>query len=559
MLGNLKMSMKLQAMVAVAVVGIVAVAVMGLLTLKSNLVEDRKAKIRDLVLVTKQMLDLDYQNSLKSGLNEEDARARAKTIVAGLRFGDNDYFFAVNSQGINQAHPNPKFEGTSLWDKQDSKGRYFTRELIEVAHKGGGFVSYDFPRATGEEPLDKISYSVVFEPFDWTIGSGVYLNDVDAIFWAQAERTGLTIMVVLAMAVVASMLLSRSIAQPLASITALMRQLAEGNKAIVVTYAARRDEIGGLARSLEVFRDHALRLDAAEQERRSAEAGLAAERHKAAIGIADAFEAQVTAAVEALAAGSAEMRGVAEAMRSTAAETSQRSNVVADASAQASANVQTVATAAEELSGSVGEITRQVNHAAAIAERAVSETQKTDRMIQGLAAAAARIGEVVQLINAVASQTNLLALNATIEAARAGEAGKGFAVVASEVKALANQTGKATDEIAAQISAIQSETNAAVAAIKGIGATIIEINHVSTSIASAVEEQSAATREITRNTHEAAHGTGQVTSNISSVSESANKTGSLAATVLSAATGLGAQSETLRNEIDRFLKRIRAA
>jgi methyl-accepting chemotaxis protein len=555
MLGNLKMSMKLQAMVA----GIVAVAVMGLLTLKSNLVEDRKAKIRDLVLVTKQMLELDYQNSLKSGLSAEDARARAKTIVAGLRFGDNDYFFAVNSQGINQAHPNPKVEGTSLWDRADSKGHYFTRELIEVAHKGGGFVSYDFPRATGEEPLDKISYSVVFEPFDWTIGSGVYLNDVDAIFWAQAERTGLTIMVVLAMAVVASMLLSRSIAKPLAGITALMRQLAEGNKAIVVTYAARRDEIGGLARSLEVFRDHALRLDAAERERRSAEAGLAAERHKAAIGIADAFEAQVTAAVEALAAGSAEMRGVAEAMRSTAAETSQRSNVVADASAQASANVQTVATAAEELSGSVGEITRQVNHAAAIAERAVSETQKTDRMIQGLAAAAARIGEVVQLINAVASQTNLLALNATIEAARAGEAGKGFAVVASEVKALANQTGKATDEIAAQITAIQSETNAAVAAIKGIGATIVEINHVSTSIASAVEEQSAATREITRNTHEAAHGTGQVTSNISSVSESANKTGSLAATVLSAATGLGAQSETLRNEIDRFLKRIRAA
>jgi methyl-accepting chemotaxis protein len=559
MLGNLKMSMKLQAMVAVAVAGIVAVAVMGLLTLKSNLVEDRKAKIRDLVLVTKQMLELDYQNSLKSGLSAEDARARAKTIVAGLRFGDNDYFFAVNSQGINQAHPNPKVEGTSLWDRADSKGHYFTRELIEVAHKGGGFVSYDFPRATGEEPLDKISYSVVFEPFDWTIGSGVYLNDVDAIFWAQAERTGLTIMVVLAMAVVASMLLSRSIAKPLAGITALMRQLAEGNKAIVVTYAARRDEIGGLARSLEVFRDHALRLDAAERERRSAEAGLAAERHKAAIGIADAFEAQVTAAVEALAAGSAEMRGVAEAMRSTAAETSQRSNVVADASAQASANVQTVATAAEELSGSVGEITRQVNHAAAIAERAVSETQKTDRMIQGLAAAAARIGEVVQLINAVASQTTLLALNATIEAARAGEAGKGFAVVASEVKALANQTGKATDEIAAQITAIQSETNAAVAAIKGIGATIVEINHVSTSIASAVEEQSAATREITRNTHEAAHGTGQVTSNISSVSESANKTGSLAATVLSAATGLGAQSETLRNEIDRFLKRIRAA
>jgi methyl-accepting chemotaxis protein len=559
MLGNLRMSLKLQAMVAIAVLGIAAVAVMGLLTLKSDLVEDRKAKVRDLVQVVHQMLDVDHQNAVKSGVSEEDAKARAKAIIRSVRFGKGDYFYAVDSKGVNQAHPNPKLEGQSLWDKQDSDGVYFSRELIAIAHKGGGFVSYRFPRAMGEEPLAKIGYAEVFEPFDWTIGSGVYLDDVDAIFWTEAWHTSLIIAAILGIVVAASMLLSRSIAKPLAAITTAMRQLADGNKNVAVTHVERRDEIGKLAQSLAVFRENALRLERAEQERRAADAGAAEQRRKAARGIADAFEAQVKAAVDALSSGSAEMRGLAEAMRGTAAETSQRSVVVADASGQASTNVQTVATAAEELSASVGEITRQVNHAATIAQRAVGETQKTDRMIQSLADAATKIGEVVQLINDIASQTNLLALNATIEAARAGEAGKGFAVVASEVKALATQTGKATEEIAAQISAIQSETNAAVAAIKGIGSTITEINEVSSSIASAIEEQGAAAREITRNTQEAAQGTGQVTSNITSVSDSAGKTGNLAANVLSAATGLGSQAEKLRHEVDRFLQGVRAA
>jgi len=559
MLANIRMSRKLLAMVAMAVLGIVAVAVMGLLTLKSNLVEDRKAKVHDLVQVVHKMLDIDYANAVKSGLTKEQAEERARNIIKELRFGNGDYFYAVDSTGKNQAHPNPKLLGVSLWDMHDGNGVYFSRELIAIAHKGGGFVSYRFPRAMGSEELDKIGYAEVFEPFDWTLGSGVYLDDVDAIFWAEAWHTSIIIVVILAAVVAASLLLSQSMAKPLAAITAAMRQLAEGDKAVTLIHVERRDEIGKLAQSLEVFRDNALRLERAEQERRAAEADATEQRRKAARGIADAFEAQVKAAVDALSSGSAEMRGLAEAMRGTAAETSQRSVVVADASGQASTNVQTVATAAEQLSASVGEITRQVNHAATIAQRAVGETEKTDRMIQSLADAATKIGEVVQLINDIASQTNLLALNATIEAARAGEAGKGFAVVASEVKALATQTGKATEEIAAQISAIQSETNAAVTAIKGIGATITAINEVSSSIASAIEEQGAAAREITRNTQEAAQGTGQVTSNITSVSESAGKTGNLAAGVLSAATGLGSQAEKLRHEVDQFLQGIRAA
>ena len=559
MFGNLRISLKLQVMVAIAVFGIVAVATVGLWTLRGNMLEDRKAKVKELVLAAQQVLELSRQQALKAGASEDEAKERAREALGHLRWEGDNSFFAFDSHGVRMVQADPKLIGTNMWDAKDSDGVYFTREIIAAADKGGGFVSYRFTRPGGTVPLPKIGYAVHYAPFDWTVASGLYVDDVDAIFWSQAERVGLLILAVLGLVIGGSVMLSRGVARPLAVITGAMRRLAEGDKTIATPYAARRDEIGKLAQSLETFRDHAQRLEAAEAEHRAAEQRAAEERRTAALKIADEFEKRVKAVVEAVSAGSSDLRGMADGMRQTAEETSRRSVVVAGASEQASANVSTVATASEELSSSVSEIARQVAHASSIAQRAVGETRKTDEMIKALADAASKIGEVVQLINDIASQTNLLALNATIEAARAGEAGKGFAVVASEVKALANQTGKATEEIAGQVAAIQSETNAAVAAMRGIGGTIGEINEVSGSIASAVEEQGAATREITRNTQEAAQGTGQVSSNIASVSDSAEKTGSLAANVLAKATELGGQADKLRSEVDQFLAGIRAA
>jgi methyl-accepting chemotaxis protein len=253
------------------------------------------------------------------------------------------------------------------------------------------------------------------------------------------------------------------------------------------------------------------------------------------------------------------MREAAQSMSQSAGSASERSKVVADACQEASENVQTVASATEELSASISEIGKQVSESSRITSQAVEEAGRTNSKIRELAEAAQKIGDVVKLINDIAGQTNLLALNATIEAARAGEAGKGFAVVASEVKSLATQTAKATDEISHKISEMQAATQQSVSAIELIGTTIARINDIATNIASAVEEQGAATQEIARNVQQASAGTSDVSSNIVSVTKAAGDTGAAATQVLSSSGELSQQSEKLRHEVDGFIARIRAA
>lgn len=367
---------------------------------------------------------------------------------------------------------------------------------------------------------------------------------------AAATITGLLI----------AFLIAGGIIRPLSGLTAGMKQLAEGNFGVVLPGLGRKDEVGDMAQAVETFKVKAEDKARAEAEARITQDQAAAlQRKQDMIRLADDFEGTVGEIVEAVSSASTELEASASTLTSTADRSQQLTTVVATASEEASTNVQSVASATEEMASSITEIGRQVQESARIANEAVDQAQKTNDRVGELSKAAGRIGAVVELINTIAGQTNLLALNATIEAARAGDAGRGFAVVASEVKALAEQTAKATGEISQQIASIQTATDDSVSAIREIGTTIGKMSEIASTIASAVEEQGAATQEISRNVQQAAQGTMQVSSNIIDVQRGASETGGASSQVLSAAQSLSSDSSRLKTEVSRFLNSVRAA
>ena len=362
----------------------------------------------------------------------------------------------------------------------------------------------------------------------------------------------------LGIAATIAFLTTRAIVRPIRGMTDAMKVLADGNTRAEVPALDRRDEIGLMARAVQVFKDNMIESERLRKENEETKQRAEADRKAALSNMADTFESQVGGVVGAVTAAATQLQSSSSQMSSTATETSAQATTVASAAEQASGNVQTVAAATEELTASVEEIGRQVSEAAGIASQASKDAIATNDKVGALAQSAERIGDVVKLISAIAGQTNLLALNATIEAARAGDAGKGFAVVASEVKALANQTAKATDEIGTQVKAIQASTAEAVSAIQGIGETIERINKISSTIAAAVEEQGAATKEIARNVQEAAKGTTEVSRNIGGVETASKETGAAASEINTASSELSKQAELLKREVGRFLDTVRA-
>jgi methyl-accepting chemotaxis protein len=383
-----------------------------------------------------------------------------------------------------------------------------------------------------------------------------FLESARSTFWTIIYST----LAISSLAMLVSYLVARNaIVRPLKASVAVMNRLARGDLSADTPEPRRSDEIGEIMMALVAFKATGLEVERMRADRLVTDQHAAEQRKADMNRLADEFEGAVGQIVETVSSASTELETSAGTLTSTAERAQEITSMVAAASGEASTNVQSVASATEEMASSVNEISRQVQESARMAGEAVEQARATNDRVGELSKAAARIGDVVELINTIAGQTNLLALNATIEAARAGESGRGFAVVASEVKALAEQTAKATGEIGQQISGIQAATEESVNAIKEISGTIEKLSEISSAIAAAVEEQGAATQEISRNVQQAAHGTQQVSSGITDVQRSASETGSASSLVLSAAKSLSGDSNRLKREVGKFLSSVRAA
>ena len=560
-LNHIKIGSKLTILVGVTLAGLCVAGALAGYLMQQEMLNARIEQIHAVVDMARNMA-AGLQKQVDAGeLTREAAIAEFSKRGNTLTYdGGSGYLFGYTMEGITVLLPDAKLIGKNRLDTLGDEGKANFRKMRDGVAANGQVTLFYINQLPGKDTLSrKVSYTAAIPGWNMFVGTGVYIDDLDAKMRSIEWVLGLAILSIAVIAGAIAWMIGRSISRPLRLLGERMQALANGELEGEIPGSGRGDEIGAMAATVRTFQDSAVRVRELEKAEAEAQTHAATERRAAMQDLANDFERSVNGIVRTVSTAAAGMQGTAQSMTSTASDASARAATVSAASKSASGNAGTVAAAAEELSSSVAEISRQVMRSSEVASQAVSDAERTNATVRILSAGAEKIGEVVKLTHSIAAQTNLLALNATIEAARAGESGRGFAVVASEVKALANQTAKATEEISSQVAAMQQSTGEAVAAISGITQTIAQMSEITVSISTAIGQQGEATRQIARNIQEVATGSSEINSHIGGVTTAATATGAAASDVLASARELDNQSGMLRRAVAGFLEKVRAA
>jgi methyl-accepting chemotaxis protein len=555
---KLSIGHKIYLLLAMSFLGLLCVAGLATRQLNNGLIEQKRIELRHLAEVAISIVKEEHAKIQGAGLTPEQAKNAAAARLAALRYGANDYFWINDMHPKMVMHPmNPKLNGADLSDNKDPNGKLLFVEFTRtVKTSGSGFVEYEWPKPGAEKPQPKLSYVAGFEPWGWVIGTGVYIDDLQAQVWTAAKQLLLIAALIILVATVIAVIAARRISIPIRKIAELLLQLAGGNRNVEIGYTQRGDEVGEAARAAVVFKANILKVEVMEGERRAAENQAAIDRKADMHRLAERIRASVGTIVGGINTLSTSVNDATQTMQTNAVHTCDQITGAVTNLNTSSAEVNTVAAAVTELAASIREISSQTVHSTNAASDVSAAAQVAQQVVDNLTLTSRRIGDISNLISTIAAQTNLLALNATIEAARAGDAGRGFAVVASEVKTLASQTARATEDIDRQVAEIQKATEDAVAAVQKITSTIESVRETSTSIAGAVEEQNAATGEISDSVQRAADGTRAVIGNISDLPAKADEMKNAATSLTSLTQELGNQALMLDSEIDRLLNEL---
>ncbi len=494
----------------------------------------------------------------KGAIDQDAAKKEALATLSAMRYDGNEYFFVIDFDAHMVMHPiKPELNGKDLSASTDPAGAHLFKDMAQLAKSGGGYYSYLWPRPGAEKPVPKTSYVLPFPSWGWAIGTGVYVDDIanenrSAVIWAAVY----TLLIAVLLVLVAS-LLTRTITRPMRALRASMTDIAEGRH-VAVAGLDRGDEVGEMARVVDIFRRNAEERDklragqeGAEQDRQR--------RREVIENLIAGFGGDVGRQLDAVLDQMTGLDKLAEDLTEAGEETEQLASDAARGAEQSAASASVVASASGELRSAISEISEQIAKTSEVTSRAAEMVEGANKRVGDLAELAIAIGEVVTLIDSIAAQTNLLALNATIEAARAGEAGRGFAVVASEVKSLAAQTAKATSTISEKIESIQSSTGETVEAIRSIGIVMNEVRSYTTAISAAIEEQGVVTGSIADNIGAVSSGAANLTRSVGGVTMAAGKSRASAGSVFTTAADVTTKTAELRKRVQSFLDDVAAA